>query len=330
MLTKTNRAPLALGLATLMVAMLVPVSGADADAPLYTFELGGPGEPKWTMLKLNVTRPGAIPYAYYEAPQYRCPMTWGTFFLTGTPDAAETYNSLSVDFHSGRTGAEVGFDAVFVAGRRPIVMMDDGVEHCLWMNVTVEYQELPVGTVYMLQYVSGVPFDGRSTFWVDGSGVTVEGVSSGTRTFYVNETEFAGTLGVIALAPPWCGVPWEVPCSADHLNQGGGIGASAELDRRAALRFRHHPFWSFSQAADVSVSNASVLYPDGTVQYETSRFASPGGQNVIGGTMELLETGAPPGVYEYRVHNAVGAGRWGPPGWWVTGADIQFPEEQAR
>jgi hypothetical protein len=327
--TKNHRVPLALALAALFAASLVPISGADTPNTLYTLQLGSAGAPKWTILELNVTEPSAFPQVYYEAPKYRCPMTWGTFFMTGTPADADTYNSLAFDFHSGRTGAEVDYGLFIVNGRRPIVMIDDGAEHCNWMNVTVNYGELPVGTVYMLQYVSGVPFDAKATFRVQGTGaagVSVVGVSSGTSTIYRNETEFTGT-GVIVLSPPWCGMLGEIPCAPEHLNQGGGSGASAELERTAAERFRNHPFWFFQHVADARVSNASVRYPDGSVHYEWSNFASAGGQNVLGGGMGQKKMGAPPGVYQFRIHDSAGVSRWGPPGWWITGADIWFPGE---
>lgn len=332
MMLGKNPVPVALVfIAVLAAASLVPISGADTSLTLRTFHTGGPGDPSWVILKLNVTQEGAIPHLEYRTDKLACPMTWGTHFYTGTPADAVSYNGLTFDFHAGRSGVDFYGDTP-VFGEHDRKMEEDGADHCLFGGFNVDYGELPLGTVYMLEIVTGMPFESTTTFQVLGGGVSIVASSSGSTTFYLNDSDFAEGVSLVALGPPWCGAPTEVPCTEEHLNEGGEFGATAEFDRTWPITFKHHPFWSLEHHGGLSVSNASVEFPDGSFRYEKTALASQQGTNVNAHGLSQLSMGAPPGKYWFNIGADADVGTpvgpfIGPPGFFATGADLRFPDE---
>jgi hypothetical protein len=300
MYPQNHRAPLAVAIVALFAATtLTPASGAEAASdPFYTFRFGGPGQPTWTILKLEVTQPETTPTVAYGAAQPRCPMVWGTYFMTGTPGDTRSYNGLMFNWNAGRTGAHVRYDTPVLRGSPPAeTIVNDGAESCAWWNPTVVYGEMPLGIVYMVQYFAGVPFESTSTVSFSAPGVTLLGVSSGSSSFYINETEFGGT-GAVAYAPPFCGAPTEVAnCAPMHMNPGGLAGASVALDRWAQFRFRHRPLYFLADQGTYSISNATLTLPTGEIRYaHANNEAGPftlDGQ----GIMDFNLTG-PPGWYK--------------------------------
>lgn len=323
MLTKTNRAPLALALATLMVATLVPVSGADAS-PAYLFKLGGPGEPRWTMLKLDVQAPGISPILTYETSQMRCPMEWGTHLLTGSPGATLSYNGFIFNWAVGSTGVDGRIQTPLLIARQQVAAENDGVESCSWTNFTANYGEMPVGTVYLLQYAAGIPFPARSALTFDAPGVAIVGVSSGTTVTYVNGTEFLGD-GAEIQSPPFCGGIFEqTDCDPNHVNPGGTVGASAGVERWVTKRFKHHPIYFFSEDGSVEASNASMTYPDGRVRHARSNDEA-GPLTLNGQGLMDFNLTDPSGWYKWQYTASASVGLQA--GWHLTMADVWFPEE---
>lgn len=333
MTTKNHRVPLAFALAALFAATFVPVSGAESLTPLYTFNMGSAGDPTWVMLKLDVTQPGVTPRVSYRTPDFHCPSTWGTSFMTGSPGNTDLYNGFGWDLAYGRTGVDARVEAPTLVVRTGFVE-NDGAEACAWQNTTVIYGELPVGTVYVLQRVAGVPFVSTSILSVDGSGVSVVGMSSGKTSFYGNETEWNGYGGVVH-GPPFCGAPTEVAnCPPQAMNPGGIIvGASAHALRHISLRFKHRPFFTFMEDEAAAVANASVTYPDGDVLYlpDAPIEVAGLGVRVSGMTLDPIITdrtlAAPTGMYRFAIQASAEAGVMHKPGWHISGADVWFPEE---
>lgn len=323
----SNRAPLALAIVALFAASLAPLSGAESQTDVYTFRVGSPGDPTWTMLKLNVTRPGIEPSIQYSSSAFRCPAMWGTWFMTGTPEDASVYNGVSFLFGMGRTGADVYVSAFATVHEDEI--QEDGAETCKSMNVRVNNGELPVGTVYVLNIAAGVPFVGSARFFVDQPGVEVVGVSSGSTSIFRNETEFGRGVGAVAYSPPFCASSAEdllVMCARESMMPGGYVGASAQVARRAPLKFEHHPFFTFGYSGN-GVTNASIQYPDGHFEYMASPLPEPGPAYALGASMAIHHMGPPPGQYYFHVTAGATAGKGA--GWKIAGADIWFPEEVA-
>lgn len=330
MMTRTFRAPVALGLVAILAASLVPASGADSPtAPFYTFHFGGAGQPTWTILKLNVTQPEVTPIVTYNAVTTpKCPMTWGTEFLTGSPGNTLAYNGLMFDWSAGRTGAHVRYVTPVIAGSPPVsTIIEDGATSCMWLDPTVTYGELPLGTVYMLQYFAGIPFETTSDLTFSGPGVTLAGASSGSSTFYINETQFGG-MGAVVYSPPYCGgLTEQTDCDPMHVNPGGSVGASVALDRWSQFRFRHRPFYVFSDEGTWSISNATLTLPTGEIRYARADNEAAGYTLDGQGIMDFNLTG-PSGFYRWNVHQSAAVGALATPGWHVMGADVWFPEEQ--
>lgn len=327
---KNHRAPWAVALVAMFAMSALPTSGADESATtLYTFHTGAPGEPTWTILKLDVTHPGVHPIVTYFSSEVHCPMYWGSYFMIGGPNDAHPYNSLAFGWSSGRWGYDATVSTPLFVDHTARMTNDGADGPCSWPDPTVIYGELPVGTVYMLQFQAGLPFTSTSTFSVDGPGVTIVGTSSGS-TFYHNESNMANGWGLSAFGPPFCGAPWELPnCSTLHTNQGGHVGAVVEVERSALLHFKHHPFVLFRDVGDETWSNATVTDPNGN-EY----FAEPKpGAGKLGELNENSEgiliqnMTMPSGYWHFTIHKSANLGAGAHPGWFFTGADLRFPEE---
>lgn len=328
MKTKNHRVPLALALVALFAATFVPVSGAsEQPTTLYTFRTGAPTDPTWTILKLEVTRPEVIPSVHYGASDVRCPMYWSTYFMTGGPNDAHPYNSFGFSWSSGRWGYDVyATTPLFV--EHTARMFDDGAEQCAWDNTTVNYGELPVGTVYVLQLNAGLPFESVSTLSVNGPGVSVTGVSSGRTSFYHNETNLGRGWGVVAYSPPFCGAPQELPeCSPGHMNAGGHFGAAVEVDRELPIKFKRHPFVLLRNAGSTTISNASITDPTGKSYYLGGGDGQFSDLHVNAGSIFLQNMTMPSGRYMFKINKSVNIGDGAHPGWFIMGADIHFPGE---
>lgn len=333
MTTKNHRVPLAFALAALFAATLVPVSGAESLTPVYTFNMGSAGDPTWVMLKLNVTQPSVTPSVTYRTAEFHCPSTWGTSFMTGSPGNTDLYNGFGWDLAYGRTGVDARVETPPLTIRTGFVQ-NDGQEACAWQNTTVIYQELPVGTVYVLQRVAGVPFVSTSIFSVDGPGVSVVGTSSGTTSFYGNETDWNGYGGVVH-GPPFCGAFTQAAdCPPNAMNPGGVVGgASVHALRFIDLRFKHRPFFTFVEDHRAAVANASVEYPNGDFRYLPRSPVEVAGVGVrmAGMMVEPIITdrtlAAPAGMYRFAIEASAEAGLAYKPGWHLSGADVWFPEE---
>jgi len=326
MMQNTYRAPLALALAALFAATLAPVSGADSATTIYTFHTG-PDQPKWTILKLEVTKPGIAPTVRFETDEYKCPSYWSTWFYQGTPDDARSFNSFGFMHAVGRHGADT-YISTPAATHHKDAMTPDGAESCLWFNLDVNFGELPLGTVYLLHLAVGVPYVGSATFVADASGVEVVGISSGMSGFFMSETSLGNGQGVVAHGPPFCGAPQEVlDCPAPHMNPGGHFGAAVEMDQRRTFTFKHHPWLRVTPRGSVVVANASVELPDGRVKYLNQGDAQVGNLEVNPSQIRLTDMGLPSGRYRVTVHQSAHVGVLSYTGWHIVGADLRFPEE---
>lgn len=329
MRTNGFRAPWALAVVAIVVTIpLAPVSGADSPTdPFYSFHFGGSGQPTWTILKLEVSQPEVRPTVSYQADEARCPMTWGTYFMTGTPGNTRAYNGLIFDWNAGRTGTDTRVETPVIKGRPATILVNDGAASCAWWNPVVTYGELPLGVVYMVQFSAGLRFESVATLTFDRAGVTLLDASWGATSFYANETEFGG-MGFVAFSPPFCGGPTEIAdCPPDHVNPGGLTGASVGADRWVQTRIKHRPLYLFSEDGTHTLSNASMQMPTGEVRYaransEVGPFARDGQ-----GIMDFSLTG-PTGWYRWTAHQSVAIGTTQKPGWHLAGADVWFPEEQ--
>lgn len=325
---KTYRAPLALALAALFAASLAPVSGADARTTLYTFDTGA-GEPKWTILKLEVTKPGIEPFVEFRTDEFRCPSYWAIKFYQGTPANASVYNGFGIMTAVGRHGADT-YITTPVGTSHTDDMTHDGEESCLWFDFNVDFGELPLGTVYVLHMAVGVPFEGSATLLADPSGVQVVGMSSGASGFFYSETVLGNGQGIVAHGPPFCGGPTEVlDCPADHYNPGGHVGAAVEIGQRKLVNFKHHPWLRVTPRGSAVLANASVEIPDGRVEYLHHGDARVGDLEVNPGEISINDMGYPPGRYMVNVHKGVHVGALSYSGWHIVGADLRFPEEVA-
>lgn len=326
---KTIRAPLALAVIALFAMPLVPVSGADSPTTIYTFQTGE-GAPRWTILKLEVTKPGVEPIIEFRTDEFRCPSFWYGSFMTGTPDTATSLSSFGFIYAVGRHGADA-YSTTPAGTIHQDPMVADGEESCSWPELeVVEYGELPLGTVYLLHLTAGVPFEGSAKLVSPvADAFHVVGVSSGSESFFLSETRFGGGQGAVVHAPPWCGAPQELPdCDPNHVNPGGHFGAAVELDQSRTMTFKRHP-WIFAMArGTVVAANASIEYPDGRVKYlREGDIARIAGLELGQRTLSIENMGAPPGRYRLNIEQSAHVGVLSYTGWHVTGADLRFPEE---
>lgn len=325
--TNNYRAPLALALVAMFAMSLAPVSGAESQTTVYTFETGGDA-PRWTILKLEVTEPGIEPRILFESDAFRCPSYWSAWFLQGTPDDAESIGSFGFVNAVGRHGAHAVIESPLANHHHPH-MTNDGEESCLWFNIDIGFGELPLGSVYLLHLTAGVPFTGSATLSVDRPGISIVGISSGYTSIYKNETNFANGNSVVAHGPPFCGGPTEVlDCPSGHYNPGGHFGAALATGRTTYETFKHHPFVRMVPRGTLTFANASVVYPDGSVYYLE-------GEELPATTLEMdprqlmiTRMGAPSGQYQFRVDASAHVGVLSYTGWHLMGADIWFPDEQ--
>lgn len=320
------------------VLMLVPVPSSAADAPGLLWEFAPGDEPRWTMLKLNAAQPGGKMRVDLTFTQLRCPMTWGFLVIEGTPENSQRLMGATFDFGLGRSGVEIQSaepNTVSVS-----TMQYEGTERCPGgEGFTVNFNELPAGPFYLLEFTAGTPFRSLATLSSSAGGISVTDVSSGDRTFYVNTSGFndAGSTHAAVHSPPVCAGP--DPSQANFCNPcchwvGDTLfGADVGLERRAELAFEHHPHFAMRVSSRVEVSNLSVLTPD-------ARLIMPiAGNGVIvagarvaisGGMIEAVGTGAewPPGAYEFSLKLHANAHPETGASWHLFGVDYQFPEEQ--
>lgn len=325
---KTYRAPLALAIVALFAAPLVPVSGADSPAILYTFRTGA-DQPKWTILKLEVTKAGVEPFVELRTNEFRCPSYWSMWFYEGTPQNASSFNSFGIMTAVGRHGTDT-YISTPAGNRHTDDMTHDGSESCLWFDFNVDFGELPLGTVYLLHMAVGVPFEGSATLIADPSAVRIVGASSGASGFFYSETALGNGQGIVAHGPPFCGGPTEVlDCPSEHYNPGGHVGAAVELGQRNSFNFKHHPWLRVTPRGSVVLANASVEIPDGRVKYLNHGDARVGDLEVNPGQIRITDMGYPSGRYRVNVHQGVHVGALSYAGWHIVGADLRFPEEGA-
>lgn len=322
--------------AALSFAMLFAQTSAGAEqTPLATFRPGAPGEPAWTVLKLDVMQSGASLDLMITATDYRCPFAWGFVLFTGEAPNVVQRASFILDYRKGYEGVEarstgpVAFDHS--------TMWNSGAKECDSPGFRTGFAQIPMGTAYLLAYAAhgaDAPFRGDAVVSSPDGNVRVTASAHGDRTFYLDMMDFgAGDPRVSAHSPGFCVWP-----ALDPENNfcdpccwwTGGNAASADVGagRAANLTFENQPFFLFSTSTSASVSNATVTDPLGRVKYvQAFLSASAGGvaANAGGPTyLSKVPSEHPPGEYRFDIRFNAEAGL-DSVAWHVSAADYVFP-----
>ena len=309
-------------------------SASDVPAPVHTFRPGFPDEPRWTMLRVELDRPGVEVWMNIEFTDMRCPMTWGFVWLEGAPGSARWLDTTVFDFAYGQEGVVASASRDGTAFHRSSVEAD-GAERCPTSpGWNLRWTQLPAGELHLLVFAAGQPFASVASLRAPEGGLRVTGVASGNETFYVDATSFSrGDAHVAAFSPGFDSRPSTAPEGSFWDPQGykpGGTHGSAQvsLDRSASLTFQNQPLWGFINQAQASVSEATVTGPAGRVWTQEGRgMAGVDGASVNGWGIEAdgRRDEYPPGTYEFTIHKSAGASRPTPAAWHVWGVDFRFP-----
>lgn len=312
-----------------LLAVLAP-GGASSAAPLplVTFSTADPQKPSWTVLELDVPPGGASPKLEVDFVTARCPLVWGFIFLGGSPQAADVIQSLTFDWSGGTGGYRIWTDDAYPVELDESQMTAGGTDWCYSLDFEALLGALPAGTVYLLEYTAGVPFDARAHLSFDAP-VQVVRSSQGDSTFYINSTDFQGGAHVAVYSPARQGF-----CDPLCSWSGGEWGfLDAGKDRQATHSFEHHPHFVFTspsagRGTSGSVTKISVIDPAGGVTTNGGATPSLGGYALYGGGIRTSGTqGLPPGEYIYDIRlNAEASTR--STAWHVFGADYWFPGEE--
>lgn len=322
--------------AILCVTLLPPSTAEGSGGLLATFPHGSPEDARWTMLKLEVTQPGVVPTVVAPLQGSVCPFVWSFQFLTGTPDDAVIYNGVTINLGNGHGGAEAY--AIGPAGwttDAAVLTQDHNGLSCMDMTWTLIFGELPVGTVYMLEYLAGSDFASTATLSVDHPGVTIVGRSSGDDVVYLDPRDFEGGTHVGVYSPPSCApLGFQADGSCGTWWTGGEAGGVVvNDDRHATIHFEHHPLFQVTtgvhgEDSGMDVSNITVTDPAGAVMSNVAGAdAEVAGLNVNGRGFGIMRTkNVPAGAYDVRLEGA-SVGILANPQWHVYGVDAVFPEE---
>lgn len=303
---------------------------ASEDLRTYSFHPGAPGEPAWTMLKLEVPPGGSQPRAFVDFERARCPLAWEFLFLVGSPEDAIPTMGMTFDWPTGEGGyiVETG-DAL------PLVVNEsdtshEGADWCFSTDFDLTFGRLAPGTTYLLSYTAGMPIDATATFQFHPP-VQIVDASHGASTFYVNATDFHGGTHASVRSPP----AFQDTCDPSCAWTGSEFGLlDVGKERSATLAFENHPFFTFTSAAasmgtGASISGASITDPLGRITSNGGIAPPVAGYAVYGNGMAVARTrDIVPGPYEFNLNMNAEASARSSPAWHIFGVDLEFPEEQ--